>query len=182
MTRIKLFLATILAIFSWQAYGQSITGLETKWNDSFREWVIYTEGDSIEGSLDIIWKLNDDWTEWQFELGAFSGQAKLGFNDPNYWEFRSGNDLVTARTVWSQDFSEWRCTDGTHIIRLRSKYQDLPAIWYSEGEEYGYIDIYREYEQDPRVWLVEDHLDPDISELFRIALVFLAVFHSTPRM
>ena len=183
----SLFLLVSL-LLSWSCsplYSQRIVALETKWNDSFKEWTIFTETDSLEGSLEgsleMTWKLDDDWTEWRFELGDFYGIAKQSLNDVNYWEFRAGNETMSARTIWSNDFSEWRCTDGTHIIKLKSRFRDAPLIWFSEGENYGYIDIFMEYEDDPTWWLIEDHLQPDISPLYRMGLIFLAIFHSTPK-
>jgi len=174
-------LLLVLLLLFFQGQSQSIIALETKWHDSFKEWTIHTEGDSIEGSLEILWKLDDDWTEWTFEIGDLVGQAKQRFNDPGFWEFRSGQEIITAQTVWSRDFTQWRLTDGEYIIKLRSKYRDMPVLWYSEGEQYGYIDIFREYEDDPSLWLIDDSLEEEISPLYRMAMIFLVIYHSTPK-
>lgn len=163
------------------AYCQNIVAIETKWSDSFKEWTIYTEGDSIEGNLALLWALDNDWTEWTFELGDLTGKIKQRYNDPGFWEFRSGNEIITTKTMWSGDLSEWRFTDGSTIIKLKSKYYDIPWMWYSVGEQYGYIDIYREFEDDPTFWIIEDYLNEEISPLYRLALIFVAIYHSTPK-
>jgi len=162
--------------------AQRITKVEAKWLDSFREWNIETEVDGLDGSLSATWALSDDWAEWGYDLGENTGSMKLKFApDPNLWEFRSGNEVITARTIWSNDITEWRFTDGERIIQLRLKRDATPFIWFSEGETHGFIDIYTEYEQDPRVWLIEDKLNEDISVLYRMAMIFIAINHSSPK-
>ena len=178
-----LLLFSLLSNASSDFSAQKIVGLQNVWQDSYREWVIYTDSSDVEGSLSITWELANDWTEWDFEIDEFIGSAKLKYkNDPGFWEFRSVNEIITAKTVWSNDFTEWRLSDGDHIIKLKSKYRDLPIIWYSEGENYGYIDIFMEFEDDPGIWIVEDELDANISPLYRMALIFISLFHSTPRI
>jgi len=163
-------------------FGQKIISAEPTWSDSFKEWTYYTEGDSIEGSLSMVWKLNNDWSNWKLDMGEFYASAKLKYSDnPNFWEFKSGNEIVTAKTIWSGDFSEWRLSDGQHTIKLKSKYRDLPIIWYSEGENYGYMDIFLENEDDIRYWVIEDELNENISELYSFAMIFLSIYHSTPK-
>lgn len=161
--------------------SQNIVDVETEWSDSFKEWKIHSEGDSLEGKLEMLWKINNDWTQWTFEFGELTGRINQKFNNPEFWEIRAGDEIITAKTVWSGDRSAWRFTDGKHIIRLKSKYYDLPWLWYSKGEEHGYIDIYREYEEDPRLWLVDDFLDEEISVSYKIALIFITLYHSTPK-
>lgn len=163
--------------------AQRITKVEAKWLDSFREWIIETETGELEGSLSATWALSDDWSEWRYDLGEHTGSMKLKFApDPNLWEFRSGNEVITARTIWSNDFTEWRFTDGERIIQLRLKRDAAPFVWFSEGETYGFIDIFTEYEQDPGVWLVEDKLNEEMSLLYRMSLIFIAIYHSSPRI
>lgn len=176
-----LFLSAFISFLS-TPNAQRITRLETKWLDSFREWSIETDSAGIKGSLSATWALSDDWTAWQYELGEFSGAIKLKFTpDPNLWEFRSGNEVLTARTMWSNDLSEWRFSDGERIIQFKLK-RDVPEfVWYSEGDRHGFIDIYTEYEQDPTAWLVEDKLHDDISLLYRMAMIFIAIYHSSPK-
>jgi len=164
-------------------FSQKINFLETSWQDSFNEWTIHTEGDSIEGKLFLTWELSNDWTVWQMDLGAFNASLKLKYtNNPELWEFRSGNEIITAKTVWSNDYSEWRFTDGKSIIKLKSKYMGMPVIWFSEGEEHGYIDIFMEDEEDPNFWIIEDELDDNISLLYKSALIFISIYHSTPKI
>jgi hypothetical protein len=178
----KLFsLILFISIAVVPGFGQRITAIENTWPDSFKEWTLYTEGDSLEGSWEMLWQLENDWSEWTFELGDLRGQIKQKFNNPGFWEFRAGDEIVTAKILWAGDFGEWRFSDGTHIIKLKSKYYDIPWLWFSKGEDFGYIDIYREYENDPKLWLVEDFLSEEISTLYRIAMIFISIYHSSPK-
>ena len=172
----------LLGSVSVELHSQNIIALETKWNDSFKEWTIYTEDENTEGSLEMLWKMEGDLTEWTFEIDELTGRIKLRTQNPGFWEFRSGNEIITAQTVWPGDSSEWRFTDGKHVIILKSKYYEIPTVWFTRGEEFGYMDIFREYEEDPTIWLVEDFLNDEISPLYRLGLVFVAVFHSTPKL
>lgn len=176
-----LFYLVYLLFVPFSSYGQKIIALETKWQDSYKEWGVYTEGDSINGNLELTWELDNDWTQWKFDIGDLMGSVKLRNRNQNFWEFRSEGKTITARPIWTNDLSEWRLTDGSHIIKLKTKYRDQPYVWYSVGEEYGYIDVYMEYENEPGYWLVEDYLNEEISLLYRFAIIFISIFHSTPK-
>lgn len=176
-----LFLSAFLCFLPYPN-AQRIMRLETKWLDSFREWTFETDSSDIKGSISATWALSDDWTDWQFEFGEYSGTMKLKFPpDQNLWEFRSGNEVLTARTMWSNDLSEWRFSDGERIIQFKLKRDAPPFFWFSEGDRHGFIDIYTEYEQDPSAWLVEDQLHDDISLLYRMAMIFIAIYQSSPK-
>ena len=183
LSHITSFLIIFLLLLKMQvSYSQKIISFESNWSDSFMEWKVYTEGDSIDGNIDLRWKINKDWTVWDMDLGEFSGTAKMKYsNDPNLWEFRSGNEIINAKTYWSNDFSDWRLNNGRQKIRFKYKLNDLPFIWYSEGEDYGSIDIYPEYNDGLQYWIVEDELSEDISTLYKMAMVFIAMYHSVPK-
>lgn len=182
MFRHLLFIA--LAILHLPLTGQDIIGLGTRWSDSFREWEIQTVDDQRYGSLELRWRLSDDWTQWEFRLGDTTAQIRQKWaDDPNLWEIRCLGETVTARTIFSNDFRQWRLSDGEHRIRWQSRYGNIRDEWIiREGSEHGDFRVQTYWEGDPRDWIVEDNLNEDVSYAMRVALMFVAVFNSIPKV
>ena len=91
--------------------GQILNGIATKWSDTFSEWVLFVDidGEEVEGELRMRWPSRNDWTEWNYRLEEETGTIKLKWRDnPNEWELRGDNEVVTARTVYNNSFREWR--------------------------------------------------------------------------
>ncbi|MDX1408645.1 MAG: hypothetical protein R3330_10945 [Saprospiraceae bacterium] len=163
--------------------AQDIIGVGTRWSDSFREWEFHTEDEYRTGTLEMRWRLRDDWTEWDFRMGDTTASMRLKWgDDPNLWEIRSLGTTVTARTMWTNDFRQWRLDDGTHRIVWKSKYGNQLEEWEVRDTEYGYCSVYTYWEGDPREWVVYDELDEDISYAMRLAMIFLTLLHSTPKI
>lgn len=174
---------SLLVYFSHLAYGQEIVGAGTYWDDSFREWIIYTDREGYEGTLERRWNIGDQWGEWDFRLGDTTASIQLKWpDDPNIWEIHSLGTTVTARTLWSGDFRQWRLNDGEFSITLQSRYSNLLEDWSLRDNRAGEFRIYTYYEGDPRDWVVIDELDENVSFAMRLALAFLAIYHSTPKI
>jgi hypothetical protein len=56
-------------------HAQIPIGIGTKYNNSFREWVITTDDEEVEGSLRMRWSFGDDWTAWDFDIGEFTAAS-----------------------------------------------------------------------------------------------------------
>ena len=178
--RIGLILCCLLPL---SLNAQVLTGLATRWGDSFTEWRVLTAQEELEGELVKIWQGQDNWTEWRYRLGEAAGTIKLKWpENPNQWEARGDNHIVTARTLYRNNFREWRVTDGTHTVTLRCRYQNLFEEWMLQSDRHGWFEMYTYYQGDLRDWVIVDELLSDIPLPMRMMLSFLVVFHSTPKM
>ncbi len=174
------FLVIILALLPFLLTAQvSVVGVATAWTDSFREWIIYTEDEAVEGSLQLRWQ--DRWSEWDYRIGEVTGQIRQKWRDePSAWELRSGTDIITIRTVWKDDFRHWRITDGTQQVTLQTRYGNLWDEW-SLREADGFFNVYTNIEGDPRDWVIEQDWDNPFSQPMQMAMAFIAIYNSIPK-
>jgi hypothetical protein len=164
-------------------HGQDIIGLGTRWSDSFREWEVHSREEWRTGSMGLRWALREDWTEWEFRLGDTTAQIRLKWrDDPNLWEIRCLGKTVTARTVYPGDFRQWRLADGTHRLHWQSRYGNIRDEWILRTQEAGSFTVYTYWEGDPRDWVIRDELNAEVSYALRVALIFIAVFNSIPKV
>ena len=182
------FVLTIILGAYVAGFSQDIIGVGTRWNDSFREWEVHTT-DRRTGTLELRWNLppvsggRQDWTEWDFRLGDTTAQIRLKWtDDPNLWEIRCLGVTATARTTWNNDFRQWRISDGTHRINWQSRYGNIRDEWRVREEDSGFFSVYTYWEGDPREWVIIDELDEDVSYAMRIAMIFIALFNSVPKV
>ncbi len=195
----------LLCLFGLQvacSQAQTLSGISTRWNDSFVEWEIYTSirqdtarsdpdedaeapEEELYGELKLRWlNVRDDFTEWEYELGGERGTIRQKWkDDPSQWELRSytGN-IVSMRTAWSNDFNEWRVTNNSFSLNLKSRWTNQFDEWLVDDPTRGKFYIYTLTQRDPRDWAIEDDLDDSVSQSMRMALIFLTVFHGSPRM
>lgn len=180
MTRAIALFVTIF-LFPLLLAGQYLSGISSKWSDAFHEWTLY-EGDEPIGELNMRWILRSDWSEWEYRIGEESGTAKLKWkNDPREWEIRGYDELVMAKMIWSDDIREWRISNGRITLTLKSRWGNRLDEWQVREKTYGNFQIYTSWEGDPREWIIVDELAEEISLEMRMALVFIAVFHSVPK-
>lgn len=160
-----------------------ILGLGTRWSDSFREWEIQTNHDDVEGYLKLRWAFQDNWSEWDLRVGDTTATIRQKWeNDPDLWEISALGVTVTARTTWRGDFKSWRLSDGKHQLTWKSRYANMLGEWELRDQQYGNYLVHTYYERDPRDWVVIDEMDPDISYAMRLAMIFLAIYHATPKV
>lgn len=181
------------------AQSLTMTTISSRWQDSFVEWEIFatpapTEHDSEEpeepeeelyGEFKLRWlNVRDDFSEWDYELSGQRGTIRQKWkDDPQQWELRSySGTVITMRTAWNNDLKEWRVSDNSVSLNLRSRWTNQLDEWIVEDDKYGKFYLYTLRNRDPRDWAIEDSLDPDLSEEMRLALAFIAIFHSIPKM
>ena len=178
-------LALLLSFFySFQNLSaqHQVIGLGTRWNDSFREWIVQTENEDVNGTLELRWAFRDEWTEWDFRLGDTIASIQQKWkDDPGLWEVRSLGVTVTARSTWPGNFRSWRLTSGNYSITWQSRYANILEEWELRDDRLGNFEVHTYYERDPRDWVVVDELDPDVPFAMRLAMIFIAVYHSTPK-
>lgn len=198
----KKYWLPVLIVFCWifRSEAQTLSGISARWSDSFVEWELFAsvadstqaEDDDSEppdeelyGEMKLRWlDLRDDWTEWDYNLGDERGTIKMKWkDDPTQWELRTYDGaVVTMRAAWNNDFTEWRVTDNSVSLTLRSRWTNQLDEWQVTDSSRGAFYMYTVYRGDPRDWTIEDGLDESVSQHMKLALVFLSVFHSTPRM
>lgn len=177
---IKSCLVVLFLLLGNFAFGQAITGIGTTWSDSFREWIVYTENEEEEGILRLRWQ--DDWTDWEYRIGDQSGRIKIKWKgDPNEWELRGDNEIVSARTLWSNDFRNWRVDGSNGQLTLKTRYGNLVDEWQLRNSKNGNFEIFTSWEGDPREWTIVDELDESVSLPTKMTLIFLAIYHSSPK-
>lgn len=178
----KSFLFILLFCTAVQASGQVLTGASARWSDSFREWIIYTEDYNDEGDLHLRWENGDALSEWDYYFADVSGAIKIKWpKDPSEWEIRSSEgEIVSAKALWNNSFREWRISNNDIQITLTCRYNSTWDEWEVHGN-YGNLSIYTAYEGDPRDWVVIDELDEDVPSAMRMAILFVVLYHSSPR-
>lgn len=162
--------------------AQVITQISTVWDDKIDEWVIYTDVDEIQGSIELRWPLRGDLSEWNYELDDISGIIKQTWKgNPNSWEIIPNNGpRIIAKTIWNNDLSEWKITQGDQVYRFRSKYTSQRSEWELTKSKEDEFYVYMMDEPDPRDWLIEDYIE-DGSLHLTITMSFMAIFNSLPR-
>lgn len=181
MKQISILFFLFLSIVQ-SASSQRLTGLATRWNDSFSEWIAFTDTEGQDGELRQRWQGQDDWTEWQYRLGESTGNIRLKWNNnPNEWEARGDNVIVSARTVWNNNFREWRITDGQHTITLFCRYGNTFDEWSVRNSNAGNFEMYTQWQGDPRDWVIVDELGQTVSLPTKMMMAFIVAFHSSPK-
>ncbi len=194
----RLFVFVALMLLVQTAWAQPLSGIRTRWNDSFVEWDLLAfapdaapteEGEAppeevVVGELKLRWlNLQDDFSEWEFELEGLRGTVRMPWKDnPTEWELRTyQNEVITMRASWSGDPTEWRVTNNNIALQLKSRWKNQLDEWLVDDPTYGRLYLYTLFEADPRDWAIQDELSTDITPGMKMALVFLAVFHSSPK-
>lgn len=187
--RISIILFLFVALQLSVSAQQWLTGIETAWSDSFVEWQIYTDNeDSSEeitptGEMELRWKNQDNWTEWTFDIDGFRGQIlQASRNQPNQWEVRTDQGVLTIRSRWVNDLTEWKITDNNISLIFKSKWRNNFNEWILTDKKYGYFSIKMAWDGDPRQWDIYDELDEEITLSMKMAMVFIATFYSTPKI
>ncbi|MBL7808082.1 MAG: hypothetical protein JNN28_09720, partial [Saprospiraceae bacterium] len=141
--------------------------------------------EELYGEFKLRWlNVRDDWSEWDFELGGERGTIRQKWkDDPQQWELRTYSGVVvTMRTAWSGDFKEWRVSDNDVTLNIRSKWSNQFDEWQVQDTNYGNFYLYTLRSQDPRDWAVDDKLTPNISVEMKLAMIFLVIYNTSPKM
>lgn len=182
----KSLFSLLFVFFSLSLSGQYLVSMHTQWDDTFREWnVILAENDSttIEGDIDIIWDLNNDFTSYTFRIGEHYGEIRQVFkNKDNHWELRMLDEVVNIRKVWFDDPREWTIKTDTFSFRIKSKYGNVLDDWTITDSPHGEYEMYSEVIGDARDWTIEDYLADDVPLSVRLALAFVVVHASSPKL
>lgn len=159
------------------------------YSDSFSEWEIRAEvledneWQLVDGSIELNFEGRSDWSSWNFEINDVDIDCRLKWrNNYNHWVIYTPDDLITIRTVWKDDFRKWKITSSSHIISIESKYRNLSDEWELRSKSKGTWKMYTEREGDPRLWIIEDDLIESIDLYHRLAMTFIVLFNSSPKV
>jgi hypothetical protein len=175
----------LLQIFYFAEAGlaQKIIGIGTRYDDSFREWIITTEDEDIRGEMRMRWAFRDDWTEWDVRIGDVSATIEQKWHDdPSLWEIRCEGVTVNARTTWPGEYYRWKLSDGEHQFNWRTPYANKRDEWNTDQPDGNFFQVYTYWDGDPREWVVVDELPEDVSLAMKLAMIFLTLHFSTPRI
>lgn len=183
--RIFYILFAVVCIQTMYAQQQDdempLTALSLTQDDDYTEWDFYSEGEHAVGYLRLRWRHLNDWTEWDYRIGEITGQIKQRTKgDPNIWELRSQNTVLTLKTVYSGDFNQWRITDDSKTLTFSTEYANVYDGWKTSSKA-GEFEVYTQWEMDPRDWIIYDRLKPEYHQPFKVAMVFLASYYSSPK-
>ena len=179
---IKVIFSLLLLCHVAAVTAQPMVEAETYYENSYREWVIYTADEDIRGNLRMRWIHQDDWSAWDFTLGdVFATIDQKWADQPDMWVIRCDGVTVTARTAWAGDFHRWKLNDGNTQINWEARYAAQRDHWQTESDKkYGSFAMEMEWEEDPREWIITDALSGEVSDAMRIAMLFLSLHFSAP--
>ena len=128
------------------------------------------------------WQADLNWAEWDFNVDDIKGSMRqLWKDDPTQWELRIGTEVVTCRAAWRDDLTEWRITNNNKTLVWRSKYRRNLNEWELRGGNYGEFYVYTSIQNDPRDWIIVDELNDKIPFSLKMAMTFIAIYHSIDR-
>ncbi len=179
----KLLQTIFFTLLPFLLFSQNIlTGISARYDDSFTEWIVYTDDEDETGEIKMRWMQRNDFTKWDYDIGGRYGRIETSRgNDLTEWRISGDEDIITMRPRFPRDISEWRITDNDKTIIFKTRYSNNGDEWLIETEKYGWFTIYTEYARDPRDWIIIDEMNEDVSMTMKVAMVFAAVFNASPR-
>lgn len=172
----------ILFLLSPLLLTAQIQGMETAWSNQFDQWDIFAvdaDEEEIEGELRQRWAINNDWSQWDYRIGEDFGVIKVKYKgDINKWELRGGNEIIDIQTIYKNDLSQWRIRSGAIILRLELNRRDVPFDWRVDSDDYGFYEVYTEWEGDVNAWTIVDEMSEDVSIHMKMAIIFFSKFSS----
>jgi hypothetical protein len=171
--KIYLFLFLLL---SFECLGQAtLLAIGSEWDDQLSEWFVMYD-DEEEGVLERTWRLGNDWSEWSYEVGDYSGSIQQKWsNRPWYWELRSDDGLfITMDVKWRGDITEWEIKYGGQRLKYYMPDRSDYGYWVLDHEELGYWEFLTSNYGDIRDWESVDELQEVDFEL-KITLAFISL-------
>ena len=175
-------LLLIVLCISLELCAQEPKFVVSAFRDDLSQWEYWDVDEERIGTLELTWPYDRNWKEWRYRIGDDSGDIRQKWeDDPSLWELDGYDDQVTMRAQWKGDFSRWRITSNGGNYLFRSRYRNDINEWYLEDESHGVFAIYTSWQGDPRDWEIRDELDESISREVKLAMVFIAIYHSIPK-
>lgn len=176
-----LILFFVSSVFLAKAQAPELYAVYTKWSNSFSEWYISTPKDRQAGTLERNYPAGNDWSSWTLQFNGYSGNINQKWtNQPDHWELRYANQIVTMRPVFRGDYTTWRIEGNHTTITWSKQFQHLDASW--TIQQHPGFSIFTAFEGDPRDWAIEDAIDNEAINLsMKLAMAFISIYYSTPK-
>jgi hypothetical protein len=171
--------------------AQTVTSISSRYSDSFVAWDLFgpdtlnpsvPDEEILVGYFQMRWlEVQEDWTEWDFEVDGRKGTIRIKWkNDPSEWELRTyDGKIVTMKTIWRGNFTQWRITDNTQTFTYRSTYTNDLGNW-SCNSSAGYFEMEVWNMNDPRDWQLVDQME-SVDFSIKLAMIFLTTYYSSPK-
>lgn len=166
-------------------YAQEIIGFSSVFDDSFREWkVITADEDDFDGELALTFGgVDNTFDDWTYDVGEYSGSIRQKFKgDDRLWVLDADGRTISIERVWPGDNREWTIRDGRLRKTIRTRYGNSGDEWRLSDDKDGYFDIYTLYQGDARDWEISTTLSNEYDEHFIMALSFIVLYASTPKI
>lgn len=180
--RCSLFLVFVLSCWT-PISAQELIGLSVEYADTYREWNVIPADEEIDiGKIQLSWPYNDTWTDWEYEVANRFGTIRQKWiNEKDNFELIDGEYIVTIKNQWRGDLSDWKISFDDFTFRFESTYNNIADEWEMKSKDYGTFFIYTEFEGDPRDWIIEDYLSPEVPLAMKMAMIFVTIRYSAPR-
>ena len=163
--------------------GGNLIAIGVAYNDDYSEWNLFNnDTEDPVGHIRMRWKNNLDWSEWDFRYMDKMGEIKMkNKGNLNFWELRMGNEIISFKTIYPDDYTQWRITNDTKTLTFKSIYENVYDGWKVSSVKSGGFELYTEWEMDPRDWLIKDTLSKDYSDAFKLSMLFISTYFSSPK-
>ncbi len=95
------------------------------------------------------------------------------------WELRATDgEIITMKTLWANDFTEWRITNNTQTVTLKQKWSNDQNEWYVKDKTLGDISFKTAWNNDFRDWNITDDFSDDVTINFRLAILFVVLINT----
>ena len=180
MKKVFLLIIVVNVLGQSLAIAQSwVTGVASNWDNNMKEWTIHT--DSLDGELRFRWQLSDGTTTWDYSCGDdISGSiSQTWAGNLGDWEIRATNgEIISMKTIWNNDFTEWRITDNETSFKLKQKWTNNKNEWEIRNETLGDIVFYTRWNDDFRDWEIQDDMVEEVGFNMRMAFIFIVLFNT----
>jgi hypothetical protein len=150
--------------------------------NSFSIWILMDENEDPIGELRLRRPLNNDWSEWEYQLNDMQGIIKQKWkSDPTIWELIGNNETYTARLTYPGNFLSWDI-EGNNRKRVTvfSKFNNVHDQWELKKSRIGTFKMNTIAQGDVRDWAIFESFDQDESPHFHMFLIFIVLYNSTP--
>jgi hypothetical protein len=106
----KVAFLILFSLFLNASSAQILTGASIRYDNSFGEWLLYTDIDGEEGTLEAPWHRQNRWTDWNFGIRNKNGTVRAVW--PN------GNCVPMAKPLQCVKFGKMMPMNGVSMMEI----------------------------------------------------------------
>ena len=179
---LQLISILLLALSCNSLWAQNFYYATSRYDDRLTEWMIYDTLDQEMATLEYAGLPSDAFRSWNFRLQDRPGSVKLRWREnPNEWDLRRDQHLLSIKPVWPGQLEEWLISDGNNFfhLKLRKEYEGLRwELVNTSNDLLAYV--INDYSYDPRDWSFYYETDLNNDDLCMAA--FFIIVQYTPVM